>query len=296
MVLYTGELIPPWKKGKRSCLCWGGMSSSWQLLVRKTFWQLRRSSKPLRGSTSLSKREDQIMVEAAAICCCGCFLRVEMCRYVPFCRRVSAWLLTLCRHIPPRFVFRGGPFKKKRELHGKLLERTFDELMITQSGRKVRIPLALVDQVRLPPALVEAGDVNPWFRRFITRLTQPRTVEHSGQNRDARGHPTNTLSLLYPSMGQSSVEGGYGASMLLCGVKVPCDRGSLRSAVICVVPWSWYLSSLLLHIFRAPWSSRTLGQARRLVWSICYRFHRTVTFCMCRNHQDYVASCASLTP
>ena len=31
--------------------------------------------------------------------------------------------------------------------------------MITQSGRKVRIPLALVDEVRLPPALVEAGDL-----------------------------------------------------------------------------------------------------------------------------------------
>ncbi|CAB1119056.1 unnamed protein product [Ectocarpus sp. CCAP 1310/34] len=52
----------------------------------------------------------------------------------------------------------GGPFKKKRELKGKLLERTFDELMIMKAGRKVRIPLALVDEVRLPPALVEAGD------------------------------------------------------------------------------------------------------------------------------------------
>lgn len=53
---------------------------------------------------------------------------------------------------------RGGPFKNKRELRGKLLERTFDELMIMKDGRKVRIPLALVDEVRLPPALVEAGD------------------------------------------------------------------------------------------------------------------------------------------
>ncbi|CAM9783625.1 unnamed protein product, partial [Laminaria digitata] len=53
----------------------------------------------------------------------------------------------------------GGPFKNKRELRGKLLERNFDELTITQSGRKVRIPLALVDEVRLPPALVEAGDL-----------------------------------------------------------------------------------------------------------------------------------------
>lgn len=53
---------------------------------------------------------------------------------------------------------RGGPFKNKRELKGKLLERTFDELMIMKDGRKVRIPLALVDEVRLPPALVEAGD------------------------------------------------------------------------------------------------------------------------------------------
>ena len=61
---------------------------------------------------------------------------------------------------PCLFPFlRGGPFKNKRELRGKLLERTFDELMITQSGRKVRIPLALVDEVRLPPALVEAGDI-----------------------------------------------------------------------------------------------------------------------------------------
>lgn len=54
--------------------------------------------------------------------------------------------------------YRGGPFKKKRELKGKLLERTFDELMIMKAGRKVRIPLALVDEVRLPPAFVEAGD------------------------------------------------------------------------------------------------------------------------------------------
>lgn len=27
-----------------------------------------------------------------------------------------------------------------------------------KEGRKVRIPLALVDEVRLPPALVEPGD------------------------------------------------------------------------------------------------------------------------------------------
>lgn len=53
---------------------------------------------------------------------------------------------------------RGGPFKNKRELKGKLLERTFDELMMMKGGRKIRIPLALVDEVRLPPALVEAGD------------------------------------------------------------------------------------------------------------------------------------------
>eukprot|EP00903_Cladosiphon_okamuranus_P014435 g13394.t1 len=33
----------------------------------------------------------------------------------------------------------GGPFKNKRELRGKLLERTFDELMIIKDGRKVRI-------------------------------------------------------------------------------------------------------------------------------------------------------------
>ncbi|CAN0310431.1 unnamed protein product [Pylaiella littoralis] len=52
----------------------------------------------------------------------------------------------------------GGPFKNKRELKGKLLERTFDELMMMKEGRKIRIPLALVDEVRLPPALVEAGD------------------------------------------------------------------------------------------------------------------------------------------
>lgn len=56
---------------------------------------------------------------------------------------------------------RGGPFKNKRELEGKLFERTFDELTITQSGRKVRIPLALVDEVRLPPALIETGDFGP---------------------------------------------------------------------------------------------------------------------------------------
>lgn len=55
-------------------------------------------------------------------------------------------------------LHRGGPFKKKRELRGKLLERTFDELTMMKEGRKVRIPLALVDEVRLPPALVEAGD------------------------------------------------------------------------------------------------------------------------------------------
>ncbi|CAM9107745.1 unnamed protein product [Choristocarpus tenellus] len=46
----------------------------------------------------------------------------------------------------------GGPFQNKRLIKGKLVERTFDELIITKSGRKVRMPLALVDEVRLPEA------------------------------------------------------------------------------------------------------------------------------------------------
>ncbi|CAM9229663.1 unnamed protein product [Discosporangium mesarthrocarpum] len=55
-------------------------------------------------------------------------------------------------------VTTGGPFPNKRKVEGKLLERTFDELIITQSGRKVSIPLALVDEVRLPQAVREPGD------------------------------------------------------------------------------------------------------------------------------------------
>lgn len=75
---------------------------------------------------------------------------------------MSLHLLALCANLTSFYsARRGGPFKNKRELQGKLLERTFDELKITQSGRTVRIPLALVDEVRLSPAMVEAGDVYP---------------------------------------------------------------------------------------------------------------------------------------
>ncbi|CAM9191559.1 unnamed protein product [Phaeothamnion confervicola] len=53
----------------------------------------------------------------------------------------------------------GGPFKNKRELTGRLMQRTFDELHISQKGRTIRIPLALVDEVRLPAAKYEPGDL-----------------------------------------------------------------------------------------------------------------------------------------
>eukprot|EP00953_Heterococcus_sp_UTEX-ZZ885_P009292 5491-Heterococcus_DN1.PRE.4 len=55
-------------------------------------------------------------------------------------------------------VMTGSTFNIQRLVTGKLLERTFDELIITQKGRKVRIPLALVDEVRLPEAKVEPGE------------------------------------------------------------------------------------------------------------------------------------------
>lgn len=74
-------------------------------------------------------------------------------------RKLSASSALNARTAHGSLARRGGPFKNKREVHGKLLERTFDELKITQSGRTVRIPLALVDEVRLPPSTVEAGDM-----------------------------------------------------------------------------------------------------------------------------------------
>lgn len=80
-------------------------------------------------------------------------------RYVFIGDAYLVFLLTMwATHLNSSSLSRGGPFKRKRQLKGKLLERTFDELMIMKDGRKVRIPLALVDEVRLPRALVEAGD------------------------------------------------------------------------------------------------------------------------------------------
>eukprot|EP00612_Vaucheria_litorea_P005615 CAMPEP_0171463290 /NCGR_PEP_ID=MMETSP0945-20130129/7014_1 /TAXON_ID=109269 /ORGANISM="Vaucheria litorea, Strain CCMP2940" /LENGTH=361 /DNA_ID=CAMNT_0011990041 /DNA_START=72 /DNA_END=1154 /DNA_ORIENTATION=+ len=55
-------------------------------------------------------------------------------------------------------VVTGSTFNIYKEVVGKLHEKTFDELIITQNGRKVRIPTALVDEVRLPKAKVEPGD------------------------------------------------------------------------------------------------------------------------------------------
>ncbi|CAM9714110.1 unnamed protein product [Chrysoparadoxa australica] len=55
----------------------------------------------------------------------------------------------------------GGPFKNNRVLTGTLVERTADEVKINQKGRIVSIPVAMVDEVRLPKAETEAGEWNP---------------------------------------------------------------------------------------------------------------------------------------
>ncbi|KAG5176742.1 hypothetical protein JKP88DRAFT_90877 [Tribonema minus] len=55
-------------------------------------------------------------------------------------------------------VLTGSTLNVQREVMGKLHERTFDELVLMQKGRKVRIPLALVDEVRLPDAKMEPGE------------------------------------------------------------------------------------------------------------------------------------------
>ncbi len=52
----------------------------------------------------------------------------------------------------------GPPSPNFRELRGRLVERTYDELIISQKGKSIRIPLVLVQEVRLPSAQIEDGD------------------------------------------------------------------------------------------------------------------------------------------
>ncbi len=52
----------------------------------------------------------------------------------------------------------GPPSPNFRELRGKLVERTYDELIISQKCKLTRIPLVLVQEVRLPSAEIEGGD------------------------------------------------------------------------------------------------------------------------------------------
>jgi len=50
------------------------------------------------------------------------------------------------------------PEDNPREILGKLVDRTTTELTINLKGRIVTIPCTLIEEVRLPPALIEDGD------------------------------------------------------------------------------------------------------------------------------------------
>ncbi len=63
----------------------------------------------------------------------------------------------------------GPPSPNFRELRGKLVERTYDELIISQKGKVIRIPLVLVQEVRLPSAEIEGGD---WLKSHEDLSTQ----------------------------------------------------------------------------------------------------------------------------
>ncbi len=63
----------------------------------------------------------------------------------------------------------GPPSPNFRELRGKLIERTYHELIISQKGKSIRIPLVLVQEVRLPSAQIEDGD---WLQSHEDLSTQ----------------------------------------------------------------------------------------------------------------------------
>ncbi len=66
----------------------------------------------------------------------------------------------------------GPPSPNFRELCGKLVERTFDELIISQKGKLIRIPLVLVREVRLPSAKIEGGDWLESHQGLSARLVE----------------------------------------------------------------------------------------------------------------------------
>ncbi len=100
----------------------------------------------------------------------------------------------------------GPPSPNFREIRGNLVQRTYDELVISQKGKLIRIPLVLVKEVRLPSAHIEDGDWLQPNEDLSTQLVSNDALVIPSSHSDMEGEEVPS-SIDDPTLSSRSVLG-----------------------------------------------------------------------------------------